>query len=182
MNKKKLNNSLNETRIETDVWPLTVRITHWLVAVFVLTNFVNDTGYWHRIIGYVCLILIVIRINHGVKTSTPYARFYWPKCQAILQHLHEVREGAVTEHSAHNPLGQLAVYVMWLLIALLGLTGWLSRTDAYWGEDWPVDLHSYLSDALMLMVLLHLLAIAVISKLQKQNLVKRMIASKSQGL
>jgi cytochrome b len=176
---KKLNNSLKVTRLEIDFWPLTVRITHWLVAIFVLTNFVNDTGYWHRIIGYVCLILIVIRIIHGVKTRKLYTRFYWPTYQAILQHLREVREGAVTKHAGHNPLGQLAVYVMWLLIALLGLTGWLSRTDAYWGEDWPVDLHSYLSDALMLMVLLHVLAIAVISKLQKQNLVKRMIAGKN---
>ncbi len=174
-----MNNSLNETRIATDVWPLTVRVIHWLVAVFVLTNFVNDTGYWHRIIGYVCLILIVIRVIHGVKTGARHTRFYWPTYQAILQHLREVREGVVTEHAGHNPLGQLAVYVMWLLIALLGLTGWLSRTDAYWGEDWPVDLHSYLSDALMLMVLLHVLAISVISKLQKQNLVKRMMAGKS---
>ncbi len=177
-----MNNSLNKTRIATDVWPLTVRITHWLVAVFVLTNFLNDAGYWHRIIGYICLILIVIRIIHGVKTRVTFTRFYWPTCQAILQHLREVHEGTVTEHAGHNPLGQLAVYMMWLLIALLGFTGWLSRTDAYWGEDWPVDLHSYLSDALMLMVLLHVSAIAVISKLQKRNLVKRMIAGKSQSL
>ncbi len=176
---KKLNNSLNETRVETDVWPLTVRITHWLVALFVLTNFVNDTGYWHRMIGYACLVLIAIRIIHAVKTKTAYARLYWPTSQAILQHLKEMHVGAVTEHLRHNPLGQLAVYVIWLLIALLGLTGRLSRTDAYWGEDWPVDLHSYLSDALMLMVLLHVLAIAVISKLQKRNLVKRMIGGKS---
>ncbi len=167
------------TRIATDVWPLTVRVTHWLVAVLVLTNFVNDTGYWHRIIGYVCLILIVIRIIHAVKTKTAHARLFWPTGQAILQHLREVREGAVTGHLGHNPLGQLAVYVMWLLIALLGFSGWLSRTDAYWGEDWPVDLHNYLSNALMLMVFLHLVAIAVISKLQKQNLVKRMIAGKN---
>lgn len=163
----------------TAVWPLIVRITHWLVALFVLTNFVNDTGYWHRVIGYVCIILMVFRIIHGVRTNIAYARFYWPSYREILQHIQEMRLGEVTKHMGHNPLGQLAVYVMWLLIALLGLTGWLSRTDAYWGEDWPVDLHSYLSDALMLMVLLHVLAIAVISKLQKQNLVKRMVVGKS---
>ena len=67
---------------------------------------------------------------------------------------------------------------MWLLIVLLGFTGWLSRTDAYWGEDWPVDLHGYLSDALLLVVITHLLAIAIISKLQKKNLVKKMLAGK----
>lgn len=178
-----MNNSLNKTRIEADVWPLTVRTTHWLVALLVLIDFFNDTGYWHRMFGYACLVLITIRIIHAVKTKTAYARFYWPTCQAILLHLkemrgQEIRLGAVNEHAGHNPLGQLAVYVMWLLIALLGVTGWLSRTDAYWGEDWPVDLHSYLSDALMLMVIMHLLAIAIISKLQKKNLVKRMIISK----
>jgi cytochrome b len=165
--------------IASTAWPLTVRITHWLVAAFVLINFFNDTDYWHRMIGYACLVLIVIRIIHAVKTKTAFARLYWPTWQAILQHLKQIREAAVAEHAGHNPLGQLAVYVMWLLIALLGFTGWLSRTDAYWGEDWPVDLHGYLSDALMLMVLLHVLAIVVISKLQKQNLVKRMLVGKS---
>lgn len=174
-----MNNSLNETSITIGVWSLTVRLTHWLVALLVLTNFVNDTGYWHRVIGYGCLVLIVIRIIHGIRTNTVNACFYWPTRQAVLQHLQEIRVRAVTEHAGHNPLGQLAVYVMWLLIVLLGFTGWLSRTDTYWGEDWPVDLHGYLSDALILMVLLHLLAIALISKLQKKNLVKKMITGKT---
>ena len=78
----------------------------------------------------------------------------------------------------HNPLGQWAVYVMWALIALLAFTGWLSRTDRYWGEDWVVDIHVALSDLLTAMIVLHVTAVLVVSWLQKTNLIKRMMTGK----
>jgi cytochrome b len=69
---------------------------------------------------------------------------------------------------------------MWLLIAALAFTGWLSRTDAYWGEDWPVDLHMAISNVLQGIVVVHLLAVFLMSKMQKTNLVKVMIVGKPQ--
>lgn len=81
----------------------------------------------------------------------------------------------MADHHGHNPLGQLAVYVMWLLIMLLGFTGWLSRTDLYWGEDWPVQMHEMLSGLLQVMIVLHLLAVLLMTRLQRKNLIKAMI-------
>lgn len=78
----------------------------------------------------------------------------------------------------HNPLGQLAVYFMWCLIGALALTGWLSRTDAYWGESGPVDAHQLLSDVLMALVVLHVLAVMVMSALSKVFLLKQMITGR----
>lgn len=86
--------------------------------------------------------------------------------------------GRSTHHAGHNPLGQYAVYIMWLLITLLGLTGWLSRTDQYWGEDWPVDMHIMLSFLLQGMVVLHLLAVVVMSVLERRNLIRGMLNGK----
>lgn len=164
----------------SQTWSIPVRLTHWLVAASVIVNMFNDTGYWHRMIGYACIVLIVLRAWHGLHANTiASSRFYCPSMQAIKQHWHELRSETIQSHHGHNPLGQLAVYVMWLLIVLLGFTGWLSRTDAYWGEDWPVVLHQYLSYALMSMVGLHLVAVAVMSKLQKKNLIKNMIGGKN---
>ena len=169
-----------ETNKPQPVWTLFVRVTHWLVAVFVIVNFFNDTGYWHRFIGYTCLILVLSRIIHGLFiTKTASSQFYIPTLANIKLHISELKAPHFSTHVGHNPLGQWAVYAIWTLILLLALTGWLSRTDTYWGEDWPVDLHSYLSNSLMFMVVLHVSAIAVISKLQKRNLVKIMIAGKS---
>ena len=170
-----------ETNKPLPVWTLFVRVTHWQVAVFVMVNFFNDTGFWHRFIDYACLSLVLARIIYGLfLTKTASSQFYIPTISNIKLHISDIKAQHRSPHVGHNPLGQWAVYVMWTLILLLALTGWLSRTDAYWGEDWPVDLHAFFSNTLMLMVILHVSAIALISKLQKRNLVKSMINGKSE--
>ncbi len=158
------------------VWSLTVRLTHWAVATGVMVNFFNDTGYWHRMVGYACILFVLLRLSDGLWiTRSVASRFFVPRFNDIKLHLHEIRTGQVTHHAGHNPLGQLAVYVMWLLIMLLGFTGLLSRTDMYWGEDFPVQMHEILSDLLQVMVVLHLLAVMLMSRLQHKNLVKAII-------
>ncbi len=159
-------------------WTLFVRLTHWLVAASVLINFFNDTGFWHRTIGYIGLALVILRIVYGLFLSKVItSKLSIPNFSSIKVHCKELLSGQVPTHVGHNPLGQYAVYLMWLLIGFLAFTGWLSRTDAYWGEDWPVDLHMMLSSILEGLVILHVLATLVMSKLQKQNLVKKMIRS-----
>lgn len=157
-------------------WSLTVRLTHWAVAAGVIINFFNETGYWHRVIGYACILFALLRLIDGLWLSRlPASKFFVPKLADIKLHLNEISTGQMAHHDGHNPLGQLAVYVMWLLILLLGFTGWLSRTDMYWGEDLPVQMHEVLSDLLQVMVVLHLFAVVLMSKLQHRNLVKAMI-------
>lgn len=161
------------------VWTLLVRLIHWLVALCVLVNFFNETGYWHRLIGYFCLGLVLCRIANGLWFSqTATSKLYLPGFDAMRMHLKALSIRQASTHAGHNPLGQYAVYAMWLLIILLGLTGWISRTDIYWGEDWPVDMHAMLSFLLQGMVLLHVLAIGLVSKLQGKNLIRAMIRGK----
>ena len=166
--------------LRTPTWTLTVRITHWLVASSALINTFNDTGYIHRVIGYACVAMVLLRVAHGLrKQVVSSSRFYFPSFQLIKQHILEVKSGQVMLHQRHNPLGMLVVYIFWLLIALLALSGWLSRTDAYWGEDMPVLIHRILSNLLLGLICLHVLAVLVMSKLQKQNLIKRMLSDQS---
>ena len=158
------------------IWSLTVRLTHWAVATGVIINFFNDTGYWHRMAGYACMLFVLLRLVDGLwLTRSAASKFFVPKLTDIKLHLYEIRAGKVADHAGHNPLGQLAVYVMWLLIMLLGFTGWLSRTDMFWGEDLPVQIHEILSDLLQVMVVLHLLAVLLMSRLQNRNLIKAII-------
>lgn len=157
-------------------WTLFVRLTHWLVAVGVLVNFFNESGFWHRTIGYGCFGLVLLRICNGLWISKQHtSRFYWPSFLTIRTHIKAVFTGSATSHVGHNPLGQSAVYLMWLLIGLLAVTGWLSRTDQYWGEDWPVDIHNILSDCLQGLVALHLIAVVLMSRLQGKNLIRAMV-------
>jgi len=158
------------------VWSLTVRFTHWAVATGVMVNFFNESGYWHRLLGYACIVFVLFRLVDGLwLTRRAASKFFVPGFSDIRSHLHEIRTGQVADHRGHNPLGQLAVYVMWLLIMLLGFTGWLSRTDMYWGEDWPVQIHEILSSLLQAMVVLHMLAVLLMSRLQHKNLIKAII-------
>ncbi len=169
-----------EAKNKLVAWAAFVRVTHWLIAFSVLVNFFNDTGFWHRFIGYFCLILVLSRIVYGFWLSkVPSSRFYIPTSANIKLHLSEIRAQHFASHVGHNPLGQWAVYLIWTLIILLALTGWLSRSDAYWGEDWPVDLHETFSNVLQGLVLLHIAAVALMSKLQKKNLLKQMVTGKS---
>jgi cytochrome b len=162
-----------------NVWSPIVRFTHWLVAAGVIVNFFNETGEAHRFIGYACVLFVLLRIIVGISVHAQQnARFYLPSFKAIKQHMAEIRSRQFTQHVGHNPLGQCAVYGMWALIFLLALTGWLSRTDAYWGEDWPVDLHELLSNLLQGLVLLHLAAVVLMSRLQRKNLIRQMIIGK----
>ena len=172
--------SIPETKTYAVIWTVFVRITHWLVALFVAVNFFNDTGFWHRFIGYFCLALVFARVGYGLWLSkVASSRFYMPTIANIKLHTHEIRTRIFASHIGHNPLGQLAVYLIWALIAALALTGWLSRSDAYWGEDWPVDLHMIFSNMLQSLVILHIAAVVLMSKLQKKNLLKQMITGKS---
>jgi cytochrome b len=156
-------------------WSRPVRLLHWLVAGCVVVNLSNDTGYAHRMIGYAVLGLVVLRLAHALWTRNMAERLRLPGFRDIRQHLSHLFHRRLDSTPGHNPLGQLAVYAMWLLIGLLALTGWISRTDAYWGEGWPIDLHARLSDAMLAMVMLHVAAVAGMSWWLRQNLIKPMI-------
>lgn len=134
-----------------------------------------ETDWLHRGVGYVVLAVVAMRIVLGCLTKVSSARFYLPGWHAIGTHFTEMRQGHITPHRGHNPLGQWSVYLIWLLIAALAVTGWLSRTDAFWGEDWPVELHAALSLGLLAVIVLHVLAVVVVSRLSGQHLLSQMI-------
>lgn len=167
-----------ETRA-APAWSWFVRLTHWLVAAAVVVNLFNDTGWWHRTLGYAALGMVGARLVYGVLSALPSSRLWWPAFSDLRHHLQLMARREPDARPGHNPLGQYAVYLMWTLIALLALTGWLSRTDELWGEDWPVDLHAWLADGMLAMALLHLAAVIAMSLWERRNLVKAMVTGAS---
>lgn len=161
------------------LWPWWVRLSHWLVAAGVVALWLMsyvwyETDALHRSIGYAVLAIVAVRILAGCFSTHQSARFHRPGLQAIRSHIAEVRQATLSAQAGHNPLGQWAVYIIWTLIALLALTGWLSRTDAFWGEDGPVVIHALLSWLLMAVITLHVVAVVWIGRLSKQHLVRQM--------
>jgi len=162
--------------VKTNTWPIFVRISHWIIAGIIGFNLVNDTGYNHRTLGYIACAIVFIRIVYGLICNKSSAgKLSIPSPTSIKMHILAIKSGHVETFSGHNPLGLLAIYLMWSLIAMLAITGWLSRTDMFWGEDWPVQTHEILSDILLCMISLHIFAVIMMSWLQKKNLIKAMI-------
>ena len=161
------------------LWPWWVRLSHWLVAagvvaLWLMSHVWYETDVLHRAVGYTVLAIIVIRILSGCFSAHQSARFYVPGFHAIRAHIQHLQQATLPAQAGHNPLGQWAVYVIWTLIALLALTGWLSRTDAFWGEDGPVAMHAWLSWMLMAVIVLHVAAVLWIGRVSRQHLVRQM--------
>jgi cytochrome b len=50
------------------------------------------------------------------------------------------------------------------------------RLDAFWGDDWPHELHTYLSIALQVCVCVHIFAAVVMSIWTRDNLIGAMLS------
>jgi cytochrome b len=67
------------------------------------------------------------------------------------------------------------VWLLWIVVLLLGVTGWMSRLDAFWGDDGIHDIHALLADVLLVAVIVHLVGVAAMSWLWRENLPASMI-------
>ena len=163
------------------VWSTAVRISHALVAAIVLFNLFNETGPLHRYMGYASAVLVLLRLAWGLtrpRTDTAHVRL--PSWTALKRHAQDLlqarRSGRELERSlGHNPAGLCMALLMWTLVLALGLSGWLSQLDAFWGEDGPIDVHTALARVLQVCIVLHWLGVLLMSLLQRENLVAAMI-------
>jgi cytochrome b len=75
----------------------------------------------------------------------------------------------------HNPLGGWMILMLLATTAGICITGWLYTTDRFWGVAWVGQLHEFLTDALIVFVILHVAGVVFTSIRQRENLVKAMI-------
>jgi len=162
------------------VWDRVVRVTHWSVAALVLWDLFEDSGGpLHRNLGYVAAALVVIRLIWGwVGSETARFATWWPRLSILRRYTASLRAGKPMKSAGHNPIGALGMLAMWGLILALAATGWLSRLDAFWGEDWPTDVHATLAYTLAALVVVHVSAAVVMSVLHKDNLILAMLTGK----
>lgn len=162
------------------VWDAVVRVTHWSVAAIVLWDLIEDSGgRLHRVLGYVAAGLVLLRMLWGFVGSE-HARFsaWVPRPAGVLAYGKALVRRRAPRFLSHTPLGAVMMLLMWALILALAVTGWMSRLDALWGEDWPVDIHAVLADLLTALIVLHVLAAIVFSVAGKENLVLAMLTGR----
>jgi cytochrome b len=158
------------------VWHPLIRVLHWSLAVLVVVDLVHDDGdYPHRLIGYAAAALVLVRLAWAWATRT---HDLVPSPAATFAYLRDLRRGQPPRFAAHDPLGLWMVWLLWLLVLALGVTGWMSRLDAFWGDDLVHDTHALLADLLLFCAAVHVAAVAVMSLVWRENLPGAMLSGR----
>ena len=107
-------------------WDPLVKITHWGIAVVVVSNalIVGEGSIAHIYAGYALAALLGLRMLWGF-IGPHAARFssFRPNLARALAHIDDMRAGKREVHISHNPLGALMVYALWLCLAVIIASG-----------------------------------------------------------
>ena len=166
------------------VWDLPTRLAHWLLAASFVGAFATGDSERlrdvHVILGYTMLGIVAFRLVWGL-VGTRYARFssfaFGPR--SVLSYLGSLVKGTPQHHLGHNPAGSWAIYALLLLTALAGATGYATYGDM--GGRWMEELHEGIANALLAVVIVHVLGVIVSSILHRENLVGGMISGRKSG-
>lgn len=160
------------------IWDPFVRLFHWsLVAGFAANAlFTDDESKLHENIGYILVALIAARLVWGM-IGPHYAKFasFWPTSETITAQVSDMATGRKRLHLGHTPLGALMIFNLLAAVALIGLTGWMMTTNAYWGVDWVEETHEALVTWAEISIVLHIIAVIWESRRTGVNLPRAMI-------
>lgn len=177
------------------VWDLPTRIFHWAIVAAVLAQWCSAEWNllsmdWHFRIGYAVLALVLFRIAWGFvgSDSARFSRFLAGP-SAVADYAPGVLRREPSARAGHNPLGGWAVVAMLTLLLAQSLTGLFATDDiSLYGplsERVSVDtaerltsLHKTLTDVLVAMIALHLVAVSWYSVWKRERLVPAMLSGR----
>jgi cytochrome b len=163
------------------VWDLPLRLWHWVLAACVVVAWFTPTVYdrLHRIVGYTVIGLLVFRLAWGFWGSR-YSRFRMVgvRLRAAPGYLLNLRRGITGRYIGLNPAGTLMLVALLLSLAVSVITGAMSVTVAFFGVWWIEDTHAYASDAVIVLVVLHVVGVVLMGVLQRENLIRAMITGR----
>jgi len=167
------------------VWDPFVRAFHWLLVAGFLANYfelVRPGRYPHRAVGYVVLGLIAARLLWGFL-GPRHARFveFVRHPSAVLSHLKAIAARRDDRHLGHNPAGGAMILALLAATLLVGATGWLSRTDWFFGVKWMEDAHVALVNAMFGLVCLHVVGVFHGCWRHRENLVLSMLTGRKRA-
>lgn len=164
-----------------EVWDLPLRLWHWVLAVCVLVAWFTPTVYdgLHRIVGYTVIGLLAFRLVWGFWGSR-YSRFRMVgvRLRAAPGYLLNLRRGITGRYIGLNPAGTLMLVALLLSLAVSVISGAMSVTVTFFGVWWIEDTHAYSSDAVIVLVVLHVVGVVLMGLLQRENLIRAMITGR----
>src|SRR3954471_16099577 len=166
-------------------WDSFVRTIHWSVAALVIIELLNEAGAnpWHRYLGYAAALLVVARLAWGLgNVGSARLQTMAAAARAAPRYLKTLLgRGSVALSAGHTPPGALMAFLLWGLLLLVCVTGWMHGLDAFWGEEWLQQLHAWLAYALAACAAVHVSGALLTSRLHGANLVRVMITGERTG-
>jgi cytochrome b len=173
------------------VWDLPTRFFHWSLAILILClvitgNVGGNAMVWHFRCGYAVLSLLLFRLMWGV-VGGHWSRWRQLSCTPSALRAYISAMPSPRHYLGHNPLGSLSVLVIMGLLALQVGTGLFSDDEianagplTVWASEGTIALatkwHKGFGKTLVLiMVAIHLLAIAWHFFKLKENLPRAML-------
>lgn len=163
------------------VWDWPLRLWHWTLALFVLIAWFTPNKYdsLHRFAGYVVIGLLVFRVAWGF-VGTRHSRFRTlrARLRAAPAYLWGLRHGITGRYMGLNPAGAAMMVALLSLLTISTITGAMEVTVSFFGVWWVEDTHTYSSDAVMILILLHVLGTIAMSVLLRENLIWAMFTGR----
>ena len=172
------------------VWDIPIRVFHWLIVALVAAAYATWRLNWmvlHGWVGDAVLTLLLFRLLWGFLGSET-ARFsrFLTSPRIVVQHLKHALRREPDRHAGHNPAGGWMVLLLLALLLVETLTGLYVANDIAdegpltelvpaWVANAIAASHAILWDALMAAIALHVLTIAGIAAIKRQNLLRPMI-------
>ena len=188
---KMQDNAQNSIQDKT-LWDWPVRVIHWTFVVLIPLAWwtAEESLYeYHEWIGLTLITLVITRIVWGFVGSA-HARFsdFLTGPLAIAAYL----RGQGARSRGHNPLGGWSVVALLSVLLLQAVSGLFNSDDVLYNgplyyaastgfRDAMGEIHELAFDALVVLVVLHLLAIAYYQFLRHQPLIQAMIRGRAEG-
>jgi cytochrome b len=177
------------------VWDAPIRLFHWGIVVLIIVSYVTMKLGWihlHLLSGYTMLAALLFRFVWGFAGSDTarFSKFLKSPIAGLAQLSRMFRREEDTE-IGHNAAGGWMVLLMLLLLAVQVGAGLCANTDddymvngplaKYVGKAWSDELsrvHAFNFYLILVVIVLHLLAIAAYAVFKRQNLLRPMITGK----
>jgi len=173
------------------VWDAPTRLFHWLIVGLVAFSWWTAEEHmmdWHRPSGFIIVGLLVFRIWWGFAGPATARFSHFVKGPgAIMSYIPKLQAKDYKPAFGHNPLGALSVVAILLaLVAQVGLglfamdkdgleSGPLARFVSYETAEEIGDLHEDAFNILLVLIAVHILAIAFYVVVKRANLIGPMI-------
>ncbi|MBX9935630.1 MAG: cytochrome b/b6 domain-containing protein [Burkholderiaceae bacterium] len=168
----------------------TTRMLHWMMALsFTGAYLTAESERWrlvHVTLGYTLAGIVLARLVWGlVGPRSVRLAGLWGRVRGLpawLQSLASVRSLAALQdllRPGRNLLMGLAMVLMLALVLPLSLSGYAVWDE--WGGEWLEEVHEWVGNAMLWVVLLHIGLIALVSVLQRKNQALPMITGRVPG-